>query len=280
MGDILVSLHRLADLLKANYINEDMAKLLSESIIKFTASETFQRFRQTKDIDKLIWELNDILFAISNDRHLSIYKKSSNPVLIGDGSGLEKATKNYIKLNKFGSISSDEVRKIFWEALNKIEEMLIIDLRNCPGGDFDLAYFILCHLYPDGEPLIEISRRYGDDLILYSKSDFSYYCSYNTIKKFTGEVKVLINSNTASAAETTAFVLKNTARAKIYGCKTQGSNYMTSRWDIDDLVAFIPYAIIKDPRSHESFQNNGINPDYSIGSKEYIELLMNEIVKH
>jgi C-terminal processing protease CtpA/Prc len=275
-----VSLQRLADLLKTIYINENIAKLLYDAVIEFGKSDAYNRFKQTNDFDKLVKDLNNALFAIANDHHLNIAKKTSNSIMVGDGSGLEKNTSNYIKMSKFGFVHNEDVRKEYWDAINKLENYLVLDLRNCPGGDFDLAYFILCHFIPDGIELVEISRRYSDDFTLNSKSDFNYYCSFNTIKKFSGDIKVIVNGNTASAAETVAFVLQNTQRAKIYGSKTQGSNYMTSRWDVDDFIIYIPYAELKNPANHRHFQDTGIVPDFPVNSKEYIELLMNEIVKH
>lgn len=168
---------------------------------------------------------------------------------------------------------SDSVRASYRAVLSQIREPLIIDLRGCGGGDPELAYFILCHLFADGEPLFELHTRTRAPQLFKAASTLPFYLTANTVTKYKGAISVVVNGHTASAAELIASVIKNRGRGKIYGSRTAATAHIYMSVQLDGLIVNLPVAKTVDPESKKSWEGVGVTPDYEVGSKEYIDLI-------
>ena len=158
----------------------------------------------------------------------------------------------YIKINNFSPFIKDVTQgtsTIFSDLLfdleqsilnlNSTEKTLIIDLRNNPGGSLsalhnqgqsDTPRGILQALIPRDTqyPMFQMQGREGQP------NDF--YGSLNAPKPY--DIKVLVNENSASAAEVMAAALHVSLGTQLYGQPTFGKKYFQNvvhLFDIQDM---------------------------------------------
>ena len=136
------------------------------------------------------------------------------------GARLLDATTGYIQIREF----SDHTGEQFVDALNQLLkkgiDSLVIDLRNNPGGLLDAAVAV-------AEPFFK-----KDELIVYTQGrghdDRENYLSETEGTPLAIPVAVLINGDTASAAEIVAGALKDTGRAVVVGERSYGKGSVQS----------------------------------------------------
>ena len=122
----------------------------------------------------------------------------------------EYGSTGYIRLSGFDEHTLEQ----FSQAFNAIdrEKMtgLVLDLRDNPGGTMDSAIAIADMLVPEG-------------LIIYVQDKNGARKNYNADQNYDGiPLAVLVNENSASAAEILAGALKDRERATLIGTKTFG----------------------------------------------------------
>jgi hypothetical protein len=266
--------------IREKYIDEKKANIIADKILQNITNDVWQNHIKNNDIRRLMSLITCIFYNEVDDRHFSIYiqgdpVQSAKPPIV-------KVTPHYIRFAHIGSIADENNRIAYLEAFNQFESPLIIDLRDCPGGDAETEVFILSHFFADNEPLFYYTTRQdGQKSIMYKAgSIFTAYKNYNTVKKFNGEVRVLINAGTASAAEAIAFVLQNKKRAKIYGSTSAGVAHLTLTYNIPGIDLRLPFAKMQDVESKKDWEKVGIIPDFDISTKECINLFFNELISN
>lgn len=126
---------------------------------------------------------------------------------------LKESGVGYVRLLNFNL----EIPEQFDQALNKLEteplKGLVIDLRENPGGSLDAAVSVLSRFISE-KKVVSLRLKGGDEEVSYanafSKRDFGY------------PIVVLVNEESASAAEIMAGVLKDYGVAKLVGEHTFG----------------------------------------------------------
>jgi carboxyl-terminal processing protease len=120
----------------------------------------------------------------------------------------------YIQVNDF----SDHTGEQFIDALNKLLKQginsLVIDLRNNPGGLLDAAVEVAEPFFRKGEIVVYTQGR--------SPADREDYRAEADDEPLDIPVAVLINADTASAAEIVTGALKDTGRAVVVGERSFG----------------------------------------------------------
>jgi carboxyl-terminal processing protease len=126
----------------------------------------------------------------------------------------------YIQVTEF----SDHTGEQFVAALNQLIKKgidgLIIDLRNNPGGLIDSAVEVAEPFFNKGELVVYTQGRKPDD-----RDD---YVSETEGQPLTIPLAVLINADSASAAEIVTGALKDTGRAVIVGERSYGKGSVQS----------------------------------------------------
>jgi carboxyl-terminal processing protease len=129
----------------------------------------------------------------------------------------------YLHINQFGSRTAAEVRETI-EALQKAGmKALILDLRFCPGGLLDQAVET-CKLFMN-DGLILTTRGPG-------KEERSFRASGKALGDF--PLLVLLNDQTASAAEIVAGSLRDNGRALLLGTRSFGKGSVQSIMKLDE----------------------------------------------
>ncbi len=272
-----LTIQKIATAVRNYYVNEDKAESVADKLLKFIGSPGWERYLNTNNLARLIWNLNCIITNEADDGHFYIAPALGGIPSRPGGTGIERFTPHYVKISEFVHLQDEYTRLMYIRVFDQIQDPLIIDVRDCPGGSPETAYFILSHLFPDGTPLFELITRSNPPRVFKAVSVLPFYGSYNTVKKYTGRVSVLVNGNTASAAESMTFAIKNRGRGKIYGSRTGTHAHIQMGLPVENLVVHIPFAKTVDPGTHEDWEGVGIIPDYDVTSKEFVDLVYNEL---
>lgn len=127
----------------------------------------------------------------------------------------------YMEIDEFSYGLSKYTQMAFMEMDQRGSKKLILDLRNNPGGLLNEAIKLSDTLVPKGE-IVHI--RYKDDMETYkSKTNGKDY-----------KIIVLVNENSASAAEIVAGAIKDRGVGKLVGTRTYGKATVQSMMPITD----------------------------------------------
>lgn len=151
----------------------------------------------------------------------------------------------YIALNMYGDSSSEE----FKQALNSMKDTdwIIIDLRDNGGWYLQSAVEILSEFIENGEVLV--STKYRNNLfnLDYKSLNFNWIYEWKVV--------VLINENSASASEITAWALKDHKKAIIVWVKSYG------KWSVQEPFDMEGWSLLKLTIA-KWFTPNGKNIDH------------------
>ena len=146
-----------------------------------------------------------------------------------------------------------------WEAVCR-SRGLILDLRNCVGGDSEVTNFLAGSLLGGGKRLfIEVPRPGSTYQVVTDVSAFG-------ICRFPGRVAILTNSNTESAPEAFTTVCKEYQCARVIGERTAGA---LSGWTVaiplpERFARFaVPYTRGISPNGVE-YEGIGVSPDEAV----------------
>ena len=166
----------------------------------------------------------------------------------------------YISILSFSdtSVAEQFIQKIALAQSEKCEKF-IFDVRNNSGGMVDQALKILDVLLPEG-PIMNIVYNNGRTETRNSDS--------NCIK---GDMVVLCNDRSASAAELFTAALRDYELADIVGVNTFGKGTMQRTRALSDGSAIKLSVAYYNPPSNVSYDKVGIKPDFEIKLDEYWE---------
>jgi carboxyl-terminal processing protease len=163
----------------------------------------------------------------------------------------------YIFIRSFNQETPNE----FKEALDALEELgavsFIFDLRNNPGGDLQGITQTLDYLLPEG-PIIRIFYRGGREEVFHSGAD----------KELIAPMVVLINENTASAAELFCAALKDYEKATLIGVTTFGKGTVQSINRLSDNSALKISSAKYAPPFSDNYDGIGVEPHTEIRLSE------------
>jgi len=158
-------------------------------------------------------------FSVTLTREMIKTRSVSNVRVLSGGIG-------YVLITQFTERTGEE----FIDALNQLSDKnatsLIIDLRNNPGGVLESAVDVAEPFFKKGELIVYTQGRAPDDR--------DEYRAESDDKPITVPVVILVNENSASAAEIVAGAMKDTGRAVIVGERSFGKGSVQSIFDLDN----------------------------------------------
>lgn len=219
----------------------------------------------TSEVSLLIQESgsDDVVIGIyredtGEELEISVTKGLVESVIVWGG--MIEGNIGYIAIDSFTRVTCEQ----FTEILEQIEEMdasgLIIDLRGNGGGLVSAACDTLRELIPEGV-LVYTEDKYGNREEVTSESGNST----------TLPIAVLVNENTASAAEIFAGALQDHGAAEIVGTQTYGKGI------IQDVFRLHDGSVVRLTVSHYYTPNGnnihevGITPDMVVEYDENAE---------
>lgn len=206
--------------------------------------------------------------------HLTIYREGEYDYLEFDitRKPIEAVTVSYemdtqnhiavIRITEFDSVTTDQFKEALSQAKEEGMKGLVIDLRDNPGGNLSAVVDIARQLLPKG-------------LIVYTEDKYGEREEYSSDGK--NELKlpmvVLVNENSASAAEILAGAIKDYGTGMILGTTTYGKGIVQKIFGLTDGSA------VKLTVSHYYTPNGNDIHGIGIEPDETLELDVEQYVK-
>ena len=160
----------------------------------------------------------------------------------------------YIRVFDFGTRTASDFDQALTTNLKGSVNMVLLDLRDNPGGYVDAANSIISEFVRTGTTTILV-RRGGTEQVEKVSGDGH---------AFSNPLAVLVNENSASASEITAGALKDHSRGTLVGLKTFGKGSVQQDYPLRgdaDLHLTIAYWLTP---NHHSIEKTGITPDKTV----------------
>lgn len=158
----------------------------------------------------------------------------------------------YIEISGFNKVTPTEFIAAMTELKSKGAEAYIFDVRNNSGGDLEGIRGVLDYLLPEG-PIIRVISKDGSEQVLSSDAT----C-------IEAPMAVLINGNTASAAELFSSALRDYGKAKLIGTRSYGKGTMQTMMRLTDNSALSISTQMYNPPYSENYEGIGLTPDIEI----------------
>ncbi|AAM72404.1 MAG TPA: S41 family peptidase [Chlorobaculum sp.] len=144
-----------------------------------------------------------------------------------DAAFLDDARTGYIRISQFVETTGSEFHNAVQKLRDKGMRKLIIDVRGNPGGYLDQAVAVADELLPAGKLIVYTKSRHGGD-------DQMKYLSTSGGIFEKGEVCLLVDRGSASAAEILAGALQDNRRALLIGELTFGKGLVQRQFKLPD----------------------------------------------
>ena len=163
-----------------------------------------------------------------------------------------------VKIGEFTSKTPEEFKNAIQDLTVNGAERFIFDVRNNPGGSLDGISATLDFLLPEGT-IITINEKSGTKRTLTSDT-----------AQFSAPMAVLVNGNTASAAELFTAALRDYDKAEIVGETTYGKGSMQEIVTLPGGGAASVSVSTYLPPSGVSYDGEGIRPDAPVSLPEEV----------
>ncbi|NKF52644.1 S41 family peptidase [Shewanella sp. WXL01] len=291
--------------LEDNYVIECTATTLAQLMRSQAFLSGCERQKSSEDIAEFMTlELN----KIANDKHLSVvydpqwvselkvYRSSEQSVAFADSREMETPTDNYgfKKVEMLdGNIGYLDIRvfsdshlggEILENSMKFLQHAdgIIIDLRNNFGGSPFMVTSLASYFFDlDTVHLLTFESR-TNGVLTRTQDWTSPYVPGPRFKDT--PLYILTSSNSASAAESFSYAMKNLARATIVGEVTAGAAHARSAEIVNEnYILTLPSSRPVDPRTNDNWERKGVKPNIETSSDNafyvaYAEVL-NTLIK-
>lgn len=285
--------------LKRAYVFPDKAISLEKDLRARVAHGDFDAIDSAQSF---AMRLTDLLQSQTHDKHLEVrYFEQAVPESHDGGpSAQEQAAEalhqkqvNYgfanigrlhfniglLELHAFGRPQHTAERITAAMTLLGDTDALIVDLRECHGGDPDTVMLLASYLFDQPTHLNDIYFR--DE----GRTEQRWTTASVTGKRY-GQARklyVLTSSETISGCEDFAYALKNAGRAKIVGEVTAGAAHAGSPQRLSThFMMFVPSGRPINPVTHGDWEGTGVVPDIQTSAKKALDAaqlaILNEMV--
>lgn len=166
------------------------------------------------------------------------------------GSSILEGNIGYISILNFAENTYDEFMKVLVEFDEAEVKQIILDLRDNPGGYLGSAIEIAREIVPEGVIVSTVYRNEWDNAVAYSE-----------LKETKYDFAVLINENTASAAEVLASAIGESEAGILIGQISYGKGVIQQMFEIWDGCAFKITTGRYFTRNGNDIHGNGIDPN-------------------
>lgn len=160
----------------------------------------------------------------------------------------------YVRISEFGDSTGDELETALQKLQSQDMKGLILDLRGNPGGLLDEAVEVCQKFLPRGQLVVSTEgRNPNQNSVRYAKGRGD---------ELKGEpIVLLVNYDSASAAEIVTGCLQDLHRAIVLGEKTFGKGSVQSIFPLNDGSALKLTTAKYYTPSHRVIHEHGITPD-------------------
>lgn len=244
--------------------------------------------------------LTGALQAISQDEHLAAryFEQPLSDAVDGDGTPEERAAEllnqtrfnfgfahlmrlkgnvGLIELRSFGRPAQVATRTAAVMQLLADTRALVVDLRECGGGDPEGVMQFASYLFNQPTHLNDIYWRDEDRTEVRWTTAEVEGVRYGESRK----LYVLISGHTFSACEDFAYALKNAGRAVLVGETTGGGAHAGSPRRLNaHFMLFVPTGRPINPVTGTDWEGVGVQPDIAVSASDAQDTAHIEILKH
>lgn len=206
-------------------------------------------------------EVSVTVYRESTDDYVDMTMKRAivqNPTV--EYSMLDKKI-GYISVSTFEEVTGEQFKKAYDDLESKGMKGMILDLRNNGGGVVTAAKDISDYLLPDGDTIVSFKGK--------GVPDSSYEAEDG--HQASVPIVVLVNEQSASAAEVVTGALKDNGVARILGTKTFGKGIAQGIFSIPDGSAVKLTTSYYYVPSGECIHGKGIEPDLEVELKDELK---------
>ena len=169
---------------------------------------------------------------------------------------IEEGGVGYLRIHQLHSGTPTEVEQLLYGLNDSGASALIIDLRDCAGGDLEAARALADLFVPDGTVLARLEEPgLGQEDLVAQRAEV-----------FNHDIAILVNGWTRGAAELLSTALQEHGRAFVIGEPTLGKASSETLIDVGhSLVLRLESVRIAGPMG-SSWQDSGVMPDQPIWS--------------
>lgn len=169
------------------------------------------------------------------------------------GELIEGTDIGYIRLSMFNEGTGEEFTEAYQSLRSQGMNKMILDLRNNPGGIVDVATKVANNFVPPGSVVISFTTTDGEE---------KTYTVAGTESR--PEIVVLINENSASAAEVVAGAIQDLKIGTIVGVRSYGKGTVQNVYQVsDDAMMKITVAKYRTSAGRD-IDGIGIEPDITV----------------
>lgn len=284
-NELTIVIDSITKLVEQYYVSLEIGEKISDFI---QAQKKSGVYKDITNPNVLVSQLTSDLRSVNGDLHMSA---TYSPEIDADASKENKVSIKidnrgqwtnygfqeikildgnigYLKINHFTSWNHfEDAKKVITRSINTIQntDALIIDVRNNSGGFEEIVAYLISYFF-DGE-----SIHLSDYYYRYSDQRYGVYTTVDIpgTKLPNIPIYVLVNSRSASAAESLAYMLKHLKRATIIGEITAGAGNgaMTHRINNRFTVTIASETTIN-AITKTSFEQVGVIPNIKTSSDE------------
>ena len=159
----------------------------------------------------------------------------------------------YIKITDFNNNTVGQFESAISSALDKKAKGIVFDVRNNGGGTVKSVAKMVDILVPEG-PVISSTKKSGETKVIYTSDSAEVNLP----------MVILVNKNTASAAELFAAAVRDYGKAKLVGSTTYGKGVMQDIYPLSDGSAIKITTAAFNPPTSENFNGVGLKPDFVV----------------
>jgi C-terminal processing protease CtpA/Prc len=153
---------------------------------------------------------------------------------------------------------------------------LIIDLRDCDGGDPDTVMLVASAFFDSRTHLNDVYWRDENRTEERWTTPRDAGTGYGEGRR----ILLLVGEDTASGCEDFAYALKNAGRATVFGEKTAGAAHAGSPQRLDaHFVLFVPSGRPISPVTGTDWEHVGVVPDVKVSARKALEAAHVELMK-
>lgn len=224
--------------------------------------------RQVDDMVVTDQDLNTVVTKIRGKEgekaHIKVYRESEGKTL--DFEIVRRKVENYsveyrldgnvgyIEVMEFNEKTLPEFKEAVDDVLAQGAKGIIFDLRDNPGGLVDICTHMCSYILDGGEILV--TKDKNDRVVDEYTDEDDHHVDVPMV--------IIVNGNSASAAEIFSGVMKDTGKAKLVGTTTYGKGIVQSVIPLKDGSAVkITIAKYFTPSGYD-LHKKGIEPDYVV----------------
>ncbi|HUW65447.1 MAG TPA: S41 family peptidase [Spirochaetia bacterium] len=163
----------------------------------------------------------------------------------------------YVAISQFSENTPDEMKAQLMSLLSQGLQGLILDLRDNPGGELQSSVNVARFFLPKGSPVVYIQSNFGQDVLTQTED-----------RLINVPVVVLVNGNTASAAEILSGAIQDTGVGILVGTKTFGKGVVQTVYPLSGGAGLkLTTARYLTPAKHD-IQHKGIEPNVVVANPE------------